>query len=407
MSQKGINVHPVRQRAGYLSALSKLYKTVQRLVDMQGSIEDAIELQGKLHDRYTKYLASHENALASVPEREASLNASHVDIEKRHREAADLLQAYIDDGEKTERSMHVRSLFSSTSSIAETARSASTKHSSRRSSRSNMSNSDRLSEARVQAELAKANIAQQRALLETLKKKRAVERDAARHLLEFEQQAAQRKSEMEQEAARRQFEIDEQRREAARKQFELDEQKRIRDEELKQKDIQRRQLQEEIEREEQELEEAIETQRQIDKYERLRDEIKIREREELRLTLGSDYESSDDECDDITQPNKTVTKILGFQSINDQQANMRKILESCSKPLNTKEVTPQRAVTNWLQETDTLVSRKLKVPKNTPAEPRQGYAPHVETRRDEVCAQPKLLLYQTYRKLLRPPRKHS
>ena len=131
---------------------------------MQGSTEDAIELQGKLHDRYTKYLASHENALASVSEREASLNASHVDIEKRHREAADLLQAYIDDGDKTERSMHMRSLFSSRSSLAKTTRTASTKNSSKRSNCSRMSNSDRLSEARVQAELAKVNIAQQRAL---------------------------------------------------------------------------------------------------------------------------------------------------------------------------------------------------------------------------------------------------
>ena len=69
MSQKGINVHPVRRRAGYLSALSKLYKSVQRLIETDGTTEDALQLQEKLNDRYTKYLESHETALASVPER--------------------------------------------------------------------------------------------------------------------------------------------------------------------------------------------------------------------------------------------------------------------------------------------------------------------------------------------------
>ena len=134
MPPKGINVHPVRRRAGYLSALSKLYKSIQRLIDMEGSTEDALELQEKLNVRYAKYLESHETALASQPEREVSLNESHLDIEKRHREAAELLQTYLDDGNKSERSMLVQNLFSSKSSRAGTVRSTSTRHSSRRSS---------------------------------------------------------------------------------------------------------------------------------------------------------------------------------------------------------------------------------------------------------------------------------
>ena len=113
MPPKGINVHPVRQRAGYLSALSKLYKSIQRLIEIEGTTEDALELQEKLNVRYTRYLESHEAALAAFPEREGSLNESHLDIEKRHREAAESLQTYIHDGNKTERSIHVRSLFSS------------------------------------------------------------------------------------------------------------------------------------------------------------------------------------------------------------------------------------------------------------------------------------------------------
>ena len=57
-----------------------------------------------------------------------------------------------------------------------------------------------------------------------------------------------------------------------------------------------------------ELKEEMETQKQIAECERLRAEVKIREREDL-----SDYESSDEDCDDVTQPKKTATKTLGFQ----------------------------------------------------------------------------------------------
>ena len=200
----------MRQRAGYLSALSKLYKSIQRLVDIEGSTEDALELQEKLNVRYAKYLESHETALASQPEREVSLNESHLDIGKRHREAAELLQTYLDDGNKSERSMLVQNLFSSKSSLAGTFKTASTKHSSKRSSCSRMSNSDRLSEARIQAELAKKNAEQQQLMQEAHQKRLAVERETTRQRLEFERQASQRKAELDREATRRQLELEEQ-----------------------------------------------------------------------------------------------------------------------------------------------------------------------------------------------------
>ena len=75
--------------------MSKLYNSIQRLIEIEGTTEEALELQEKLNVRYKKYLKSHETALASVPERESSFNESHLDIEKRHREAAEQLQAYM------------------------------------------------------------------------------------------------------------------------------------------------------------------------------------------------------------------------------------------------------------------------------------------------------------------------
>ena len=241
--QDAHNAHPARRRAGLLSALSKLYSKIQRHIETEGTTEEALELQEKLRDRYAKYLERHEEALVQLPEREVSLNLSHMEVDKRHLDVHDLLQAYIDDGNKSERSVHMRSLFSSKASVAGTTKTASQKHSSRRSSRHStvsLAKSDRLSEARVQAELAKAKIEQQRILQETQEKKRAAERSRSRQQIEFEQQAAREKAEMERETARRQLEQEKQR-------LEFKEQKRLLDEEIKQRDIQRRLLHEETE----------------------------------------------------------------------------------------------------------------------------------------------------------------
>ena len=100
MSQPKPDVHPVRRRAGLLSALAKLYASVRNLIETDGSTEEALGIQQKLDERYAAYLESHENALVAVPEREISLNTSHVDIEQRHQQAVEMLQAYINDGNK-------------------------------------------------------------------------------------------------------------------------------------------------------------------------------------------------------------------------------------------------------------------------------------------------------------------
>ena len=85
MSLKGKDVHPVRRRAGMLSALSKVYAGVRILLDSEGTTEEALEFQEKLHERCTSYLECHENALVADPERENSLINSHIDIEERNQ----------------------------------------------------------------------------------------------------------------------------------------------------------------------------------------------------------------------------------------------------------------------------------------------------------------------------------
>ena len=77
--------------------------------------DDELQLQNKLHERYTVYLESHEIAIASFPEKEESLTSSHIRNEQRHQQAISALQAYINDGTKPEddmESLHAASLFS-------------------------------------------------------------------------------------------------------------------------------------------------------------------------------------------------------------------------------------------------------------------------------------------------------
>ena len=311
MSKKEKDVHPVRRRAGLLSALAKLYTAVRGIVESEGTTEEALTIQQKLHERYTAYLESHENALVAVPERENSLNESHIGVDQRHQQAVDMLQAYIDGGTRSERSMHVRSLFSSASSHVSDAVDRHTTNVTRRSGSivSKAKSDSRLSEARVQAEIAKKNVEQFKALRDAHQKKLDLEREAARQQIELEQEEARKRLERKEEEARRRIE---------------------QEEELHRADLKRKLLKEETERQQRELDHEIEMQKKVAEMEKLTAEVKIREREDLRSVLGSDYDS-DEEHEDVTNPKNKTEKNLKFQDEKTQQSQMQDILQSFTK----------------------------------------------------------------------------
>ena len=266
--------------------------------------------------------------IAEFPERETSLNASHVDIDDRHQRAADQLQSYIDDGNRSKRSMHVGSLFSSRCSSAETLPSVTSKRSSRRNSRSVVSQakSDRLREVRVQAKLARAEVDHFKALHEAQQRKLELDREAARQQIELDQH----KLHLEEESRRAQLE---------RQEWESRERLKL-EEETKRAEIKSRLLKEETERRQKELDHQIAMQQKIADMEKLQTEVAIRENEEMRSTLGSDYES-DEEREDVTRQTSVSKSNVGFQPDDEQQANMFDLLKTFSKPkpaitLNTR-----------------------------------------------------------------------
>ena len=76
---------PVHRRAGLLSALTRMYITGRKKMMDDATVDEALELQKKLHDRYVLYLESHDIALAANPDREESLAEAHQFTEMRHQ----------------------------------------------------------------------------------------------------------------------------------------------------------------------------------------------------------------------------------------------------------------------------------------------------------------------------------
>ena len=251
--------NPFRQRAGHLSTLVKGFAAAREIMQNDGSIEEALEMIDKLNDIYKAYLKSHDLAMETNedPKRDKTLIDSFMRYEQRHDQVLDELNEFIHDGTKPDPSSHGSSRASSKSSM----KTANTTILSVNRSNTSSTSQARLSEARVQAELAKTDVENLRKL----------------------QEAQQKKLQLEREEAQRRLKLDE-------------ENRRI--------EMERRILKEETERRRQELDNQIEMQRRVAELEKLRAEVHIREQEEVRSQLGSDYES-DEEIEDVTRPEIT------------------------------------------------------------------------------------------------------
>ena len=276
---------PMRSRAGYLSSLSKLYTSISELIQSNGSTDEASDLQYKLIARYTAYLESHELALASAPEKEDSMLKSHDHNEERYKRVLAELEVYVIEGPKPEESLHAASLFSRRSGTRKPA--STSKRSHDRGSQASRANSDRMSEARVQAKLQ---------LLKAQQLKAIHEKEMRQQQLEAETELRRREEESrrsEEDAKRRQEDA--------------------------QAALRRKQLQQDIE-----------FQQQMNKVAELNAEVEIRQREAVRLDIGSDYES-DDEREDVTQrdlpaPKTTTT----WQPEQRQQQDLTGLLKLAS-----------------------------------------------------------------------------
>ena len=179
-------------------------------------------LLNRINTRYTRYLESHELCLATTASGNEDLTASHETTETEHNQVVDKLQAYIAESAKPP-TPRIGSLFSSRSSSRNLQLKSLFRGSRCSPSQVSSTRSEKLIEARVQAELTKKRSEQLKAV----------------------QEMKQHKYELELEAAKRQ----------------------------------------------KQLEDEIEMQESVNKLEELNAEVVIRQQEEIRNELGSDYES--------------------------------------------------------------------------------------------------------------------
>ena len=180
------STNPLRRRAGLLSALAKCYSAAKTLMYEGGAVEDALQLQEKISNAYNKYLESHDDAMDNAlgSEREQSLIDSFMRNDIRHDKIVDQLSTYIDDGTKPEPSLSASSQASSRSSM----KTANTTILSINKSQTSSTSQARLSEARVQADLAKADVENLRKLQEAQQKKLQLEREEAQRQLKLDEE---------------------------------------------------------------------------------------------------------------------------------------------------------------------------------------------------------------------------
>ena len=174
----------IRSRAGYLGALTKQYKLVNDLIASNGQVEEAVDLLNRIHTRYARY-ESHELCMATTAIGNKDLLASHKTTETKHNQVVDKLQAYIAESAKPP-TPRIGSLFSSRSSSRNLQLKSLFRGSRCSPSQVSSTRSEKLIEARVQAELTKKRIEQLKAVQEMKQRKYELELEAAKRQKQLE-----------------------------------------------------------------------------------------------------------------------------------------------------------------------------------------------------------------------------
>jgi flagellar biosynthesis GTPase FlhF len=255
---------PKRVRAANLGHLGKALAAIEILFENKGSVDEGSQLLQRLHERYTAYLQSHEEAVAVCDDDEKLFN-SHIRTEKRYEQTLRYLTRFLKDGitpGSDDGSYHAASALSFAdadsvhSSFLHSTRASKRRQSVRsqktaeRSSRASQANSEILSQVRVQAGLEEVTARQMQEMQETeLRKMR----------LEFERQQLESK----------------------RQQLEMETKLRF-----------------EFERQQLEMETKLREQK--NKVERLKVETHLRQKEMVHAELGDDYHF-EDEREDVTK----------------------------------------------------------------------------------------------------------
>jgi hypothetical protein len=295
----GAEKNPKRVRAGHLSQLTRLYKEVNRLILSDGTAEEVRFMRKRIEEQYLLYLESHEETVADNPELEQAYLDAHNRNEARHQLVLDNIDAYLQDGSKPDdsdiESYHDASALSIPGTVSVASSSVASSRNSKRTASSRLrshasgrktpsaaptirslersskatsqAKSDRISEARVQAELQELRAKQMSTIHEMEEKQRL-------------------------------FEIE---RETHRLKMELQQQKFAHD---------------------------LERERQQSKVNELKAEVQLRQREVIRSEIGSDY-GSDAEREDVTRPKTAAPKPKqGWLPEAEQTALMQKIHQS-------------------------------------------------------------------------------
>ena len=114
MPKHGLEVDPVRRRAGLIGSLSRLYLSARRLIADGEPSKDGVTLMGKIVERYADYVECHNTVLLELtdPEKLQKITESHDYYEKTQKTLVADLRNYIEHGVRPdEESLHAASVF--------------------------------------------------------------------------------------------------------------------------------------------------------------------------------------------------------------------------------------------------------------------------------------------------------
>ena len=100
-SQQAQGPDPLRSRSAFIGGLTKLYNEIDHMITGTASLAEAQSAQKALKFRYSKYLESHDLALAASTDPHDPIVLSHNTESKRYKDYSDVILAYIQSFEET------------------------------------------------------------------------------------------------------------------------------------------------------------------------------------------------------------------------------------------------------------------------------------------------------------------
>ena len=340
---------PIRSRGAYSGKLQRLYTFAHELIENNAPVQDILDLEEKLHVRYQAYLDSHALALAAEPGQAKKLHEQHAAIEQRHTDELKRLRTHLAQSKailvQHDQVPHQQMEYAEGLS-ADAVHHATPKKS---------ANDDGCTQTTYSSSRGGPHRSSTRVKSRSHRSARSLATSSSS------------------------FRLSE-----ARIQAEVEKKKLEQLKELQQMRDRKRAVEEEAARRARQMEDEIELTQQQHRVDELNTEVDVRLREDVRLQLGSDYNDSEGEQDDVIRrrpsPPMSVTTMPNrsppVEAMTPMEPSVRRTItfgDETAKRDNVRQMF--RANTEYDRTHPPSKPAALPIVPSDPERPTPGYAP--------------------------------